>query len=154
MMYYTTDGTYHIQLQARGLGKIYAEETLRKVKEVYKGGFTHPERWRIRQMIYSEFLEKLSDAQSIVGNGFETPTGSFYQKFIEPVYMYHPLQFHKEEIAILYCIGGPALMRELVTTAIDFRDFEDDVKAAQIRLNEAKQNQEEALRRYLNIDNK
>ena len=42
-------------------------------------------------------------------------------------------------------------MRELRDTAIEFRDLEDDVKAAQTRINEAKQDQEHALRCYLNI---
>ena len=151
MMYYTTDGTYQIQLQARGLGKAYAEEQFKKLKEVYKGGFTHAKRWRIRQMMYSEFITKLKEAQKMYGNKFDDPYDSFYNNYIEPVYMYHPLQFNKDEMATLYCIGGPGLMKELRSTAIDFRDLEDDVKAAQTRLNEAKQDQEHALRCYLNI---
>ena len=149
MMYYTTDGTYQIQLQARGLGKTYAEEQFKKLKEMYKGGYTHAERWRIRKMMYSEFITKVLEAQKMYGNKFEDPLVPFYENVIEPVYMYHPLQFNKDEIATLYCIGGPALMRELRSTAIDFRDLEDDVKAAQTRLNEAKQDQEHALRCYL-----
>lgn len=149
MRYYTTDGTYMIQLQARGLGKTYAEETFRKLKEAYKGGYTHAKRWRVRNMMYSEFITKVLEAQKMYGNKFEDPLVPFYESVIELVYMYHPLQFNKDEIATLYCIGGPGLMRELRDTALNFRDLEDDVKAVQTRLNEAKQDQEHALRCYL-----
>lgn len=154
MMYYTTDGTYQIQLQARGLGKTYAEEQFKKLKEVYKGGYTHAKPRRIRTMMYSEFIAKVNEAQEMYDNKFDAPYDSFYNNYIEPVYMYHPLQFNKDEMATLYCIGGPGLMRELRDTAIEFRDLEDDVKAAQTRLNEAKQDQEHALRCYLHNDNK
>lgn len=41
IIYHTTDCVYEIQLQARGLGKTYAEEKFNKLKDVYKGGFTH-----------------------------------------------------------------------------------------------------------------
>ena len=100
-------------------------------------------------MMYSEFITKVLEVQTMYGNKFEAPLVTFYEYVIEVVYMYHPLQFNKDEIATLYCIGGPALMRELRETALDFRDLEDDVKAAQTRLNEAKQDQEHALRCYL-----
>ena len=39
---HTTDCVYEIQLQARGLGKTYAEEQLKKVREdLLKAGYTH-----------------------------------------------------------------------------------------------------------------
>ena len=101
-------------------------------------------------MMYCEFTEKLLEVQRMYGNKFPEPIVPFYESVIELVYMYHPLQFNQDEIATLYCIGGPALMRELKETAINFRDLEDDVKAAQVRLSEAKQDQEHALRCYLN----
>lgn len=100
-------------------------------------------------MMYSEFVSNVRDAQNMWGNKFDIPSDPFYRNYIEPTYMYHPLQFNKEEIATLYCIGGPGLMKDLRSTAIEFRDLEDDVKAAQTRLNEAKQDQEHALRCYL-----
>ena len=105
-------------------------------------------------MMYCEFTAKLLEFQRIYGNKFPEPIVSFYENVIEPVYMYHPLQFNKDEMATLYCIGGPALMRELNDRAIYFRNLEDDVNAAQTRLNEAKQDQEYALRCYLHNDNK
>lgn len=149
-MYYTTDETYQIQLQARGLGKTYAEETFRKLKEVYKGGYTHAKRWRVRNMMYSEFTRKVIEYQNMWGNKWNQPSIEEYQDLIEPVYNYHPLQLNKDEIATLFCIGGLPLFDDLKDVAMDYQDYEDNYNEAKAAWDKAQLEWEQALSKYCN----
>ena len=99
-------------------------------------------------MLYSEFVENVKAAQKYYGDKFELPLADFYSNVIEPIYMYHPGSFNKPEIATLYCIGGKPLMRELLNTAIDYRDLENEIDRLKCELEEARQDLEHAKESY------
>lgn len=148
MRYYTTDCIYEIRLQARGLGKTYAEEQFKKLKEIYKGGYTHAKTWRIKKMMYSEFIDNVRLYQKTLDHKWNEPTIEEYKTLIEPIYMYHPLQFNKEEIYTLYCIGGLPLFDDLKDLAMDFQDYEDKYNETKAAYAKAQYEREAAMSKY------
>lgn len=148
MMYYSTDGTYEIQLQARGLGKTYAEETFRKLKEIYKGGYTHAKRWRVNNMMYGEFIDKFMERTGEWNYKWNKPSTKEYHDIIEVVYNYHPLQLSKDEIVTLYCIGGLPLLDDMKDIALDYQDYEDNYNEAKEAWDKAQYEWEAALSKY------
>lgn len=139
-----------IQLQARGLGKTYAEETYQKLKEAFRGGYTHAKRWRVRNMMFSEFIAKVRGYKEMWGNKWNEPTPEEYYDLIEPVYNFHPLQLNKDEIATLYCIGGLPLFDDLKDVAMDYQDYEDNYNEAKTAWDKAQREWEQALSKYCN----
>lgn len=100
-------------------------------------------------MMYSEFLDIVRVYQKTWGYKWNEPTIEEYQKFIEPVYNYHPLQLNKKEIATLYCIGGLPLFDDLKDVAMDYRDYEDNYNEAKAAWDKAQYEWEAALSKYL-----
>lgn len=126
----------------------YTEETYRKLKEVYKGGYTHAKPWRKSKMMYSEFITKYRNFKGAWGNKWNEPTIEEYQTIIEPVYTYHPLQLSKDEIVTLYCIGGLPLMDDMNDVALDYQDYEDNYNKAKEAWDKAQREYEQAHYKY------
>lgn len=99
-------------------------------------------------MMYSEFIERVRTYQKNWGNKWNEPTIEDYQKFIEPVYNYHPLQLNKEEIATLFCIGGLSLFDDLTDVAMDYQDYEDEYNEAKAAWDKAQYEWEARLSKY------
>ena len=99
-------------------------------------------------MIYSEFIDKVLEHKDKWDNKYECPYADFYSRIIEPVYTYHPGQFNKDEIAVLYCIGGPALMRDLYQASLDSMELEKEIQRYKREVSEMEKDLEEIYKSY------
>lgn len=101
-------------------------------------------------MMYSEFIDNVRLYQKTLGHKWNEPTIEEYQTLIEPVYIYHPLQFNKDEIYTLYCIGGLPLFSDLKDVVMDYQDYEDKYNEAKAAWDKAQNEWEQALSKYCN----
>ena len=119
-------------------------------------------------MMYDEFLEKCHNIRECV----DEPTSTDYAKYIEPVYMYHPM-FHssnkrlmnkynsqKTPVAELYCDYGLGIFKDMLPLANEFKELEMEYEKARARLLDAQsavrevEEQAEAMRRSYYGNNK
>lgn len=97
-------------------------------------------------MTQQEFKDQVLNAEKVLGKKAQRTISEKDWKYIETVYTFHPSIDNvdgKRQIALLYVAGGMQVIRDMVCTAHQAKELEDDIANAKRRYEEAKQRYED-----------